>query len=429
MKLDYAVTELPNGLRVVTVPMPHVESLSMGMWIGAGGRYEPARLSGISHFIEHLLFKGTATRSARAISEAIEGRGGYFNAYTQEESTCYFARVPEDAASPVFALLSDMYRNPRFAPRDIESERGVILEEIALYRDQPQHWVDDLLGEALWADHPLGRPLAGRPATVRRFSRDDLLRYKDARYVPARTVAAFAGRVRHEDAVRWARDGLGEAPRRAGRAFAPVTARTSQCPTTVRSRPIEQAHLAMGFRLFGRRDPRRYAAKLLSVILGENMSSRLFQVVRERHGLAYSISSNVELFADSGAFFIHAGVDRERCARACALIANELARIADQGPGARELRRAKDYAIGQMRIGMESTSNRMTWAAGNLLFLGRIVQPDEVMRRLESVDVKALRELACAVFRPGRLSAAMVWPGDEDVGAGLLASSLFERLR
>ena len=410
MKLDLRETRLANGLRVATATMPAVESVALGIFVGAGGRHETAAQSGISHFIEHLLFKGTTSRSARAISQAIEGRGGYLNAYTQEESTCYYAHISANHSAEALDLLADMFLHPRFAPADIKKERGVIIEEIEMYRDQPQQHVQELLNGILWAEHPLGRSLTGTPETVSAMAREDFFAYKAARYSPPVTLVVFAGQVEHAPLVARVEKLLGGLKAQRRTQARPVTARTPQRDAVALGKEIEQAHLALGVRLFGRHDPRRFALKLLSTVLGENMSSRLFQVVREKHGLAYSIHTAVELFHDTGMLEISAGVDVEKFPRALNLILAEVARLRRDEVGSAELRRAKDYVTGQLRIGLEGAAAQMTWAADNLLNFGRFIQPDEVIATIQRVTADDLRRLANEVLRPERLSAALIAP-------------------
>ena len=410
MKLDLRATQLKNGLRVATATMPALESVALGIWVGAGGRYERAQQSGISHFIEHLLFKGTTTRSARAISQAIEGRGGYLNAYTQEESTCYYAHIAAEHAGEALDLLTDMFLHPRFAPSDIKKECGVIIEEIEMYRDQPQQHVQEMLNSILWPGHPLGRPLTGTPETVSALKRDDFFAYKATRYAPAVTLVAFAGQVEHASLVARVEKLLGGLRARRPTAPRAITARSPQHEVIVLGKDIEQAQVALGLRLFGRHDPRKYALKLLSTVLGENMSSRLFQVVRERHGLAYSIHTSVELFHDTGMLEISAGVEAPKLSRALHLVIAELARLRHQPIGAAELRRAKDYIIGQMCIGLEGATHQMTWAADNLLNFDRFIQPDEVIAEVRRLSATDLRQLARDVLRPERLSLALIAP-------------------
>lgn len=413
-------TVLPGGVRVVSAPMPGIEGVAMSVWAGVGGRHEPARLCGISHFVEHLLFKGTARLSAREISEAIEGRGGYLNAFTQEEETCYYARVPAEHAREAFGILADMYLNSRFDARDIETERGVILDEIQSYRDQPQHVVEDLLGDLVWPGHALGRPLVGRAETVRRLTRGDLRAFKAARYGAQATVFAFSGPVPHAEWVDWTaravgkRLGPGRVPCR------PVTARVGQVHAGGRVRDTEQLHVALGFRVFGRHDRRRHALRILNVILGENMSSRLFQHLRERHGLAYSINSSLTQYTDSGILAVSADLDPAKSGRAFRVLAHELRRIRARAPSARELERARDYVTGQLRLGLESSSRRMMWCGESELGYGRLVDPAEEVAALQAVGPEDVLRVARLCLCPAHASLAAVGPGMDGPGvAGL----------
>ncbi|MEI7437731.1 MAG: pitrilysin family protein [bacterium] len=404
-------TVLENGVRVVTAEMPHVESVSLGFWARAGGRDEAEALSGISHFIEHLLFKGTPTRTARAISQAVEGRGGYLNAFTQEESTCYYARVEAAWTWETLEVLGDMYRHALLAEDEIERERGVILEEIAMYRDQPQQLVEEILGEQMWRGHAVGRPLTGTPETVAALRRRDFKAYLARHYQPAGTVVTFAGRVEHADCVEHTRKMLrgwraaGEAPR-----FAAVTPRVEQTLLCVRRKEVEQVNIALGVRLFGRRDRRRYAMRVLSVVLGENMSSRLFQVIRERHGLAYAIQSGLHLMSDTGAFVITAGLERGRPGRAVALIARELTRVCRVPVGAIELRRAKEYAVGQLRLSLESTTPQMNWTGEQAMAGVPRTTPEDEIAALQAVTTAEVLALAQTVFTAPQCSLAVVAP-------------------
>jgi predicted Zn-dependent peptidase len=410
MLMDVRAGRLGNGVRVVTSAIPRVESVALGIWVGAGSRFERAEWGGISHFIEHLLFKGTRHRTARDISRAIEGRGGYLNAFTQEESTCYYARVACDRLGEALDVLTDMYLCPLFAGEDIAKERGVIVEEIMMYRDQPQHVVQELMTAALWRGHPLGRPVSGSPESLARVNRAALLDYKRAAYVPANTVFAFAGKVSHEPCLRRVQRLFGRLGRRPAPPCARVGERVGQEQVVVENKGIEQTQVALGIRLFGRRDPRRYALRLLNAVLGENMSSRLFQIVREQHGLAYSIHSSYHLFADSGALVVSAGLDRKRSVPALELIVRELARLKESAVGPRDLKRAKDYVLGQLRLGLESTTNQMMWIGDNLISHGRFIPPEEIIGQVERVSAADIRRLAGETLAAARTSLAVVSP-------------------
>ncbi len=284
-EVRHALDRLPNGVTVVTAAMPHMSSASFGLWVGAGGRYEAAEVNGVAHFIEHMLFKGTRRRSAVRISQDVEGVGGYLNAFTSEEQTCFYSKALHDRVETLADVLFDMLSGSLFAPADIRKEREVIREEVAMYADQPAQHVQELINAAMWGEHPLGRPLTGTLDSLGRLGRRELLHFLGRHYVAPRVVVAAAGRLEHEAVVEIARRfGGGLA---AGQPVRP--ARFDEAPgglrVRVQRRKVEQAQLALGLRTCSRHDPRRHALRILNVILGENMSSRLFQVLREERGL------------------------------------------------------------------------------------------------------------------------------------------------
>ena len=279
-----------------------------------------------------------------------------------------------------------------------------------MYRDQPQHQVEEWLGELMWQDHPLGRSLTGTPQTLRGLSRAEILRFKDRMYGSVNTLIAFAGRVEHDACVAnigefWRRRRSGTKP-----VFGRVNGAVAQGRLRVQSKDIEQTHVALGVRLFGRNDQRRYALKLLSVMLGENMSSRLFQVVREKHGLAYAIQSGLHLFAETGVLDITAGLDRGRTDKALDLIVREMVRMKDKPVGPAELKRAKEYAIGQIRLGLEGTTNQMMWIGDNFLSYGRFITPEVCIARLNEVTAEDVQRLARGIFGERHTSVALVAP-------------------
>jgi predicted Zn-dependent peptidase len=410
MFTDVQETKLKNGMRVITSRIPHVQSAAVGLWAGAGSRHEPVKFAGISHFLEHMLFKGTTKRSALEISRAIEGRGGYLNAFTQEESTCYYARVSYDRLASAFDVLSDMLLHARCSAADTAKEKQVILEEMRMYADQPQHVVQELLQQAVWPKHPLGRPVIGFPESVQAIQSGDLLSYKTKAYVPSRLVAAFAGLVDHEKCVAMVQDAFGSLPKAGAPRTLPFRETERPIPAIHAKREIEQNHLAIAVRLFGRSDEQRSILRVLNVILGENMSSRLFQIVREKHGLAYSIHSSAHLQKDTGFLVVHAGLDRQRGAKALDLILREMARLITAPVKASELKRAKDYIIGQLRLGLENTSSQMMWIGGNLLSHGRFIDPDETIRNTQAVTAEDVQKLAAQYFLRKNISIAAVTP-------------------
>jgi len=297
MEFPYRLSRLPNGVRIASIEMPWMRSVSLGVWAGVGGRHESADQSGISHFIEHLLFKGTKKRSAKGITESVEGLGGYLNAFTTEDHTCYYAKAAAPHLPELCDVLGDMYLESQFATGEIEREREVIREEILMYRDHPAQHAQELLTATMWPGHPLGRPLTGTVETIGRMKRNDFLGYRNRHYTGSTTIITVAGPVYHERAVElltpiFSRLPKGRTPRFVRSRVQNQAARVSLFP-----QETEQTHLAMGFHAFGRTDERRFALKLLSVILGENMSSRLFQKLRERHGFCYSVQTSMVTLA------------------------------------------------------------------------------------------------------------------------------------
>ncbi|MBI3415948.1 MAG: insulinase family protein [Verrucomicrobia bacterium] len=404
------VTSLPNGLTVVTSEMPHRSSVSLGLWVGVGGRFEPAELSGASHFIEHLLFKGTRKRSAKQISQDVEGIGGDLNAFTGEENTCYYSKARHDKFPELLDVVMDMFHNSKFERTEIDKERSVIKEELAMYLDQPQHHVQEILNATLWPDHPLGRSLTGTEKTLDGLTRARLLAFQRSNYVASAAIVAAAGRLKHAQVVRavtrFARQfHHGKRPQ-----FLPVSEAQTAPRVNLFTKRTEQTQLALGIRACSRHDKRRYALRLLSTMLGENMSSRLWQVIREDRGLAYSISSGLSFFDDVGALTISAGLDTENLELVLKLIAQELRRFAETAPMPGELRRARDYVIGQIELSLESTTNQMMWLGEQMLAYGKIISPREAERHLCAVTPGQIRAAARDFFRPERLNLALVSP-------------------
>jgi predicted Zn-dependent peptidase len=406
----HRLSHLANGLTLATVELPHLSSVSLGLWVAVGGRHEPEPVCGVSHFIEHMLFKGTRRRTARMISEAVEGVGGYLNAFTAEENTCFYARASHSRLNELWDVLADMFLHSTFDATEVEKERSVIKEEAAMYRDLPQHYVQELLDETVWPNHPLGRPLSGTDESLTALRREDMVRYMRSYYGGGTTVIAAAGAIRHSELERLVR-------KRAAK-FAPCPrpicqpAAESQREPRVRlhTRAVEQTQLALGIRTCSRHDPRRYALRVLSAILGENMSSRLFQTIREDRGLAYSISSGTAFFEDTGVLNISAGLDTDKLPQVVGLIGAELVRIGRERPSAAEVRRARDYLLGQFDLSMENTENQMNWLGEQYLGYGKIFTPAEMKAQLAKVTPAHVRDTARALFQPDRMNLALVSP-------------------
>jgi len=438
----HSLTRLPNGLTIATAAMPHMASVCLGVWVGVGSRFETTAQGGASHFIEHLLFKGTRQRTARQISEEVEGHGGYLNAYTSEDHTCFYAKARADRLPALLDVLMDMFLDSRFAPADIAKEREVIKEERASYRDQPQHLVQELLNETLWPGHPLGRAIEGTPRSLDGLNRARLLDFFRANYVAANTFIVAAGNVVHAEVVkaieRYAKrfsagvrpscepiSGAGFQPASAGVSPASqkpkfagrMPAETGGTPAPLsaprvrlHTKATEQTQLALGIRTVSRHDERRFALRVLNALLGECMSSRLFQSLREDRGIAYDVHSSVSFFADCGDLSIYAGVDEDKLEKGLRLIAAELRGLAAKAPSLSEVRRARDYVIGQFDLALESTEPHMTWLGELLVGHGRLKPPALTRDQLAAVTPAQIRAVARDFFRPERLSLALVSP-------------------
>ena len=403
------LTTLPNGVRVATIEMPHMQSVSIGFWTGTGSRHESAGQNGIAHFIEHLLFKGTPTRSSEEISRQVERLGGSIDAFTTEDHTAYQVKGPAEQLEPLLDVLADLYQHPRFDPDDLENERNVIREEIAMVRDQPSQWLEDLTSAAAWPGHPLGRAITGTEETLSSLDRAASEAFHRSAYTARQTVVTVAGRVTHSDVLALL------VPRLADLPDGPVLVAEPAPPVAsgfafARRDDLEQAHLAVGFHACGRHDEARYAQKLLNVLLGENMSSRLFQELREREGLCYEIQSDIMGFEDTGLLHVYVALDPGEVSKALATLRRVLAEFVGQPPADRDLDEAKSYLIGQSRIALENTASQMMWAGECLLSFGEVIDPETVHRRLSAVTPDEIREMAERIFRGDRLVTAAVGP-------------------
>ncbi len=408
MKIE--VFRLSNGIRVVSVPLKERKSVSIGVWVHVGGRDEEPRLSGVSHFLEHLVFKGTKKRTANQIKESVEGIGGSLNAFTSEEYTCFLAKTASKHFKQVFDVLSDMVLNASLKEEDIKKERTVIMEEIKMTQDQPSQLVDELLTELLWAGHALGRPIAGTVETVGALTTEDIHKYRNSYYEPALITVVAAGDISKNKLVGLTRAHYDSIKPKNGKRLQLFVKNGRAQKLKLVSKDTEQTHLAIGMHTFSKEDPDEYCLEILSVILGGNMSSRLFNEVREERGLAYEIGSFTKKYHETGAFGVEAGVDTKKSLEALRVIMKELARTTHELVGTGELRRAKDFFLGQMELGLESTMNNMLWAGENMVSLGRCRTPEEVTDRVEKVTAEDLTRVAKKIFSGGSLNLAVVGP-------------------
>jgi predicted Zn-dependent peptidase len=401
-------TILDNGLRVVSTTMPHTHSVSISYLVGTGSRYETEEQAGISHFIEHLLFKGNTRRpTSKDISAAIEGVGGGLNGGTDKESTVYWARVARPNFLLALEVLTDMLLHSLFDPQELERERGVIIEEINMTKDVPAQQVHLIIDEILWPDHPLGRDIAGSKETMTTINREMMLDYIKSMYLPENTVVAIAGDIQHEEAV--------DAVDRATSGWTGKNNNPGYTPFTVRPNPriliekrdTEQAHLCLALPGLPLLHPDRFVLDMLNIILGEGMSSRLFTEVRDRLGLAYSIHSFIDHLQDTGAITISAGVEPRNLALAVETIIKELSLLKETIPD-EELIKAKEFAKGRLLLRMEDTRAVAGWTGGQEILTGDILTLEEVVSKIDSVTVSQLQETACNLIREEDLRLAVV---------------------
>ncbi|MDD4879750.1 MAG: pitrilysin family protein [Candidatus Omnitrophica bacterium] len=409
----YKFKTLDNGARFTAREIPDRDSIAIGIWLNVGARYEPKAVSGVSHFLEHLLFKGTKKRTNDDIKEAIEGRGGAMNGFTSEEFTCYLVKVLSRDMDTALDILSDMVLNAKLDPGDIKKEKTVIKEEIKLYMDLPNHHVQDMLMELLWPDQPLGRNLAGTVKTVSDMKRKDIYGYKNKYYNPANIIVSAAGNLDADRFFSSCEKYLDAA--RIGPKSSYKNASEAQKKPNLRvlSKTTEQAHLAIGVRAFGRGDPDKYALTLLNIILGGNMSSRLFRELREKRGLAYEINTHTKRLNDTGAFLVSAGLDNKNVIRSTELIMKELKKIKEKAVGNDEFGRAREFYKGQLLLGLEDTLDQMLWMGEHLSAEGKIPTPQEVVAEIEKITPDDVRRVAKRIFGDRHLNMAVIGTADK----------------
>jgi predicted Zn-dependent peptidase len=406
----YEKITLDNGLRLITSEMPHTRSVSIVFFLGVGSRYETDSESGISHFIEHLCFKGTdKRRTSKDISEAIESVGGILNGGTDKELTTYWARVTSEHFLLALDVLTDLLRNSRFAAKDIDRERQVIIEEINMSLDSPRQRVAMLIDEILWPNQALGRDIAGNRETITAMKRGQILDFFSNAYLPNNTVISIAGDIQQKKIQDTIRKTLGTWKRSRAPLSPPNTGNQDAARLKIEFRETEQIQLCLAVPGFSYFHPDRFAVDLLSTILGEGMSSRLFTEIREQQGLAYDIHSYADHFADSGAVIINAGVDSTRVDNAVKAIIEQLSKIKEQIAEA-ELRKAKEIAKGRLLLSLESSRNVAGWLGAQDLLTKRILTPDEVISLVEAVTIEDLKRVARELFAGEKLNLAVVGP-------------------
>jgi predicted Zn-dependent peptidase len=406
---DIRRTTLSNGLLVLTERMPHLRSVSMGVWLDAGSRDETPATNGISHFLEHMVFKGTTTRSARQFAREVDALGGNLDAFTGKETVCFSIKVLDKSVPAALGLLTDLVLHPTFAPDDITREQGVILEEIKMDEDNPDYLVHELFTQNFWPGDALGRPILGTAKTVSSFTQQLVLDEYARRFTPANMVFAAAGNLHHDEFLAQVEAAFDSLTASSGAKLTRGAAPATKPHITLKTkRSLEQVQLCLAVPSLQVNDPARYAAFLLNSILGGGMSSRLFQSIREDRGLAYSIYSEMNPFRDTGSLAVYAGCAVDRTREVLDLTIAELARIKNEPVAEEDLKRAKDQIKGNMVLGLESSSSRMSSLARQQMYHGRFFSADEITAEVDRVAAADLLRLARQLFHPEALTLTLL---------------------
>ncbi|MDA0683017.1 MAG: pitrilysin family protein [Bacteroidetes bacterium] len=409
MSLQFQKTTLPNGVRIVTEHIPSVRSVSVGAWIGVGSRDETPDESGMCHFIEHMVFKGTRKRRMHHIAQRMENVGGYLNAFTSKEFTCYYSRCLDEHLPRALDTVLDLVVNPVFPEKELEREKDVVLEEMKMYEDTPDEYVFDLLDKAIYGKDAMGRPVIGTEESVTGFSRDSLVEFLSSNYTGERVVVAVSGNVAHARTVRLvqkALEGISTSGRKTDRREAPETS----IQNIVETKPMQQAHLILGARGLDVHHSDRVALSVLNTVLGGGMSSRLNQNIREKYGYCYNIYSFANMHSDSGDFGVYMGTDATKADRSIKLIRRELDKLVQKPVSKTELERAKSQAKGAIMLGLENMSSRMMRIGRQELFYGRYFSLDEILDLLDQVTSEDLQRTATQIFAPERFSEIRLIP-------------------
>ncbi|MBZ5584047.1 MAG: insulinase family protein [Acidobacteriia bacterium] len=404
---DIEMTTLANGVRIITETMPHVRSVSVGIWIGAGSRRESPEQNGVSHFIEHMLFKGTTRRSAEDIARSVDSIGGNLDAFTAKELVCFNTKVLDEHLSLAFDVLADLVLHPLFRPEDIEKEKGVILEEIKMEADSPDYLVHEIFSSNFWKDHPLGKPILGTRESVKRLDRETILGYYAEVYAPTNLIVTGAGNLTHERLVDLVREHFETLP--PGAAQRPENAPNTHARIALRhKKALEQVHMCLGVPSYPLPHQERFTCYVLNTLLGGGMSSRLFQNIRERQGLAYAVFSELNPYRDTGCLSIYAGTSLESAPKVVQSIMNEFRALKEQRIPAEELRRAKDHLKGSLMLSLESTMSRMSNLARQEMYFSRFFTLDELVESIESVSEGDVQRVALTFFDPKQIALTVL---------------------
>jgi len=409
----YQKTVLPNGVRIITEEIEHVRSAAIGLWVGAGSRDERDGNQGISHFIEHMFFKGTEHRTARALAESLEAVGGQINAFTTKEYTCYYAKVLDEDLDLAIDVLSDMFFHSLFDEKEVDKEKNVVIEEIKMYEDSPDELIHDIFSEHVWNEHPLGKPILGTEESIRSLNREKIMLFMAEHYAPDNVVIAVAGKIKHEDVVAKLSGQFGTFQRGGRRVLEGPPA--GQKVEHYQKKDTEQMHILLGVPGLGQDDDDIYAMHIFNNILGGGLSSRLFQEIREQRGLAYSVYSYHSTYVDTGLFAIYAGTSPKNTEEVIECILQEVNDIRQQGITADELARTKAQIKGGLYLGLESVSSRMSRLGKTELTYNRVLSPDEVVEKLEKVTLEDVKRVIGRLWQRDKISIMTLGPAGHEV--------------
>jgi predicted Zn-dependent peptidase len=407
-------TVLPNGVRIISEEINHVRSISIGVWVQSGSRYEDSAINGTAHFIEHMLFKGTNNRSSFDIASAIDSVGGMINAFTGKELTSFYIKIPDNHLTMAIDLLADIFINSRFDEEEISKEQLVILQEIKMVEDSPDDYIHDFFESVFWNGHPLGLPVLGTKDLITTLNRETLLTFFNERYKGDNLVLAAAGNLKHDEFVDLVNQSFGSIPGKS------LKSQTSEPVISSRAailkKDLEQVHVIIGTVAPSVINPKRYSSFILNAVLGGSMSSRLFQEIREKRGLAYAIHSYLNPYKDTGFLGVYAGTGEDRIQVVISLILEELKRLCDDPLTEKEMTQAKELIKGNFLLSMESTDNRMIKLAKNEIFFGRFIPPENIIASIDAVSAEDVRNLAFEIFNPDIISlVAMGMISEKDI--------------
>jgi predicted Zn-dependent peptidase len=407
----YRKTVLNNGIRVVSETITHVRSVSLGVWADVGSRDERPEQNGISHLLEHMVFKGTKKRSVRDIAQSLESLGGYLNAFTTKEQTCFYARVLDTNVPEALDVLSDIILHPAFKAEELEKEKLVVIEELKNAEDDPEDIIHDYFEKAIFPNHSLGYPVIGTEENLRRFRRDDLVSHVASNYLPTRIVVSAAGNVDHDRLVKLTEKYFGKL--RLGKSHRerkPGPTKGLRPSYREYPRPINQAHVSLGTVAYSIHHKDRYPLLVLNALLGEGMSSRLYQTIREKYGFAYSVYSFVTLMSDTGVFGTYIATDKKNIDNAVGLVHKELLRLVERPVSAAELKRTKSQIKGTMMLGLENMSSRMMRLGSSEIYFGHYIPLDQVIKSVDAVNSAAMQRVAADLFDKRRFSTVVIRP-------------------